>query len=123
MAGGAGRGGAGWQNACPSFLVYPCPIKHRHQSTHPPSYLTPTRPPTNHMAIHPLFNPQPPTPPPRSAAYATSGAESGGTLEPQALAEMRSRLVSGLKRYFHAKRMAGLLSVKVGSAGGAWLCV
>jgi len=31
-----------------------------------------------------------------------------------ALTEMRSRLIAGLKRYFHAKRMEGLLSVQVG---------
>ena len=31
-----------------------------------------------------------------------------------ALAEMRSRLIAGLKRYYHGKRLEGLLSVQVG---------
>ena len=35
------------------------------------------------------------------------------------LSEMRSRLVAGLKRYYHAKRMEGLLSVQVGCAAGS----
>jgi hypothetical protein len=35
-----------------------------------------------------------------------------------ALNEMRSRLIAGLKRYFHSKRMEGLLSVQVGACGG-----
>jgi hypothetical protein len=30
------------------------------------------------------------------------------------LREMRSRLIAGLKRYYHAKRLEGLLSVQVG---------
>ena len=34
-----------------------------------------------------------------------------------ALAEMRSRLIAGLKRYYHGKRMEGLLSVQVGGRG------
>lgn len=37
-----------------------------------------------------------------------------------ALAEMRSRLIAGLKRYFHAKRMEGLLSVQ--ASGHARVC-
>lgn len=37
---------------------------------------------------------------------------SGGMSE-GALSEMRSRLIAGLKRYFHGKRMEGLLSVQV----------
>lgn len=35
-----------------------------------------------------------------------------------ALTEMRSRLIAGLKRYFHGKRMEGLLSVQVRGVGG-----
>ena len=35
-----------------------------------------------------------------------------------ALNEMRSRLIAGLKRYFHSKRMEGLLSVQVSACGG-----
>ena len=41
----------------------------------------------------------------------TRGASAGMT--EGALAEMRSRLIAGLKRYFHGKRMEGLLSVQV----------
>ena len=37
-------------------------------------------------------------------------------LHPSEVAERRVRLVVGMKRYFHGKRMEGLLSVKVGSA-------
>lgn len=36
-------------------------------------------------------------------------------LGPELLADARSRLIAGLKRYFHAKRLEGLLSAKVGS--------
>eukprot|EP00887_Chlorella_sp_A99_P005087 scaffold25.g5087.t1 len=47
----------------------------------------------------------------------TSDAGPASTVGPRAasageLAEMRSRLVAGLKRYYHAKRMEGLLSAK-----------
>ncbi|GAB4813268.1 hypothetical protein N2152v2_000314 [Parachlorella kessleri] len=42
----------------------------------------------------------------------SSAAPTVSTVDPQALAEMRSRLLAGLKRYFHAKRMEGLLSVQ-----------
>ena len=34
-------------------------------------------------------------------------------LGPELLADARSRLIAGLKRYFHAKRLEGLLSAKV----------
>ena len=34
-------------------------------------------------------------------------------LGPELLADARSRLIAGLKRYFHAKRVEGLLSNKV----------
>ncbi len=35
------------------------------------------------------------------------------TMSPDELTDARSRLVSGLKRYFRSKRFQGLLSVKV----------
>ena len=37
-------------------------------------------------------------------------------LHPSEVAERRVRLVVGMKRYFHGKRMEGLLSVKVGTS-------
>ena len=50
-----------------------------------------------------------------AAAGGSSGALEAGpedVLTPEARAEMRGRLVSGLKRYFHGKRLQGLLSIK-----------
>ena len=41
-------------------------------------------------------------------------------LGPELLADARSRLIAGLKRYFHAKRLEGLLSAKVRYALVSW---
>ncbi|KAL6780791.1 hypothetical protein ACKKBF_B11690 [Auxenochlorella protothecoides x Auxenochlorella symbiontica] len=50
------------------------------------------------------------------AGLGGEGPESGASLRPvlseEATDEMRGRLVSGLKRYFHGKRLQGLLSIK-----------
>jgi len=46
-------------------------------------------------------------------------------LGPELLADARSRLIAGLKRYFHAKRLEGLLSAKVihGLSLGTLVCI
>ena len=41
------------------------------------------------------------------------GTQEACYLHPSELAERRVRLVVGMKRYFHGKRLEGLLSVKV----------
>ncbi len=41
-------------------------------------------------------------------------------LGPELLADARSRLIAGLKRYFHAKRLEGLLSAKVTHGLVSW---
>ena len=42
---------------------------------------------------------------------------------PGEVAERRVRLVVGMKRYFHGKRMEGLLSVKVHSSAYTTSCI
>ena len=51
------------------------------------------------------------------------GSGAGGGMSEGVLTEMRSRLIAGLKRYFHGKRMEGLLSVQVRRMGriSPWL--
>lgn len=64
-----------------------------------------------------LAGPSEPTSPDGSyAGLGTEAQESGGSLRAvlsvEATDEMRGRLVSGLKRYFHGKRLQGLLSIQ-----------
>ncbi len=47
------------------------------------------------------------------------GSGAGGGMSEGVLTEMRSRLIAGLKRYFHGKRMEGLLSVQVSGYGSS----
>ena len=44
------------------------------------------------------------------------------TMSLDELTDARSRLVSGLKRYFRSKRFQGLLSVKVGTGCALVVC-
>lgn len=101
---------------------------------------------TRKLAAHARLGPPPPThsPPQRDSSLRAGGAAlavlaadpltgpgspaspapAGAPLSAGALAEMRSRLIAGLKRYFHAKRMEGLLSVRVSwRRGGGGGCV
>lgn len=50
--------------------------------------------------------------------YSPLTRELSGGMSEGVLTEMRSRLIAGLKRYFHGKRMEGLLSVQVRGVGG-----
>lgn len=115
--GAAGRGGVwracrlpqvGWGPPLLLSLPAPCsplPAFHQPFPSRSAAIALPhsQHPPTNHSHL--------PLPPLNRSASGPSALVSA-----DALAEMRSRLIAGLKRYFHSKRMEGLLSGQVGAA-------